>query len=112
MNTFPGWLLGELKRQGISQSDLARLAGISTGSVSDIVSGRRKVGPDLAKAIAVGLKLPVEQVYRAAGILPPEKANDEQVEEILHLSRDLSKEDRRTVIEFIRMLDRLRGNKK
>ena len=109
---FGDWLLEILRERDMSQADLQRAAGLGKGSLSDVVSGRRKVGKDLATAIATALKLPPEQVFRAAGILPPVQNSDEDVEEIVHLAKQLSKEDKQAVIDFISILDRLRGKKK
>lgn len=44
MESFSDWLLNELKQREMSQSDLARLAKIGTGTISNIMSGNRKVG--------------------------------------------------------------------
>src|SRR5688572_12112390 len=84
MNNFGNWLLLELEKRGMSQSDLARAGGVSRAAVSEAISGRRKVGKDLAKGIAKGLDLPEEQVFREAGLLSPRKDIDEDDEEIMH----------------------------
>lgn len=115
MNTtisFSEWLLVVLEERDWSQAKLARVAKISPASISDIISGRRKVGKDLATAIAEALKLPTEQVFRAAGILPPNKKVDEDIEQIVHEVEQLSKQDQAEVLAFIRMLNNLRGKKK
>jgi transcriptional regulator with XRE-family HTH domain len=87
--SFSEWLQKELERKGWNQSDLARAAHLGKGSLSDIISGRRKVGSEVARAIADALKLPPEQVFRAAGILPPEK-EDPWVDEMSHKLGQLS----------------------
>lgn len=56
----------------MSQSELARLAKLGRGTISNIMSGNRQVGQDTISAIARALKLPPETVFRAAGILPPQ----------------------------------------
>jgi len=84
MDTFGEWLIGELKQRDISQSKLARLSGLSEGTISNIISGTRGRGPDSLEAIARALKLPVDFVYRRAGLLPEEPDADPWVDEMTH----------------------------
>ena len=63
-------------------------------------------------AIAKGLKLPPEQVYRAAGLLPPERGIDEEIQQIAYEAGELNKSDQAEVLAFIRMLNNLHGKKK
>jgi transcriptional regulator with XRE-family HTH domain len=81
---FSECLQEQLDKKRWNQSKLASEAHLGKGSLSDIISGRRKVGSEVARAIADALKLPPEQVFRAAGILPPEKDDDPWVEEMSH----------------------------
>jgi transcriptional regulator with XRE-family HTH domain len=73
---FPGWLQAELKRQGMSQADLARESGLSTAAISRIMGGSRGVGAEACNAIAKALNLPPETVFRRAGLLPEETETD------------------------------------
>jgi transcriptional regulator with XRE-family HTH domain len=86
---FSEWLQNALDKKGWKQSDLARAAHLGKGSLSDIVSGRRKVGIDVARSIAEALKIPPEQVLRAAGMLPPEN-EDPWADEMSHKLTQLS----------------------
>jgi transcriptional regulator with XRE-family HTH domain len=88
-NSFSEWLLLTLENKKWSQADLARAAKVSRSAISEVISGRRRVGKDLATSIADALKLPPEQVFREAGILPPEN-NDPWVEEMSHKLGQLS----------------------
>lgn len=91
MDTFSDWLVVTLEEKGWSQADLARQAEVSPAAISDIISGRRNVGKNTAKAIAKALKLPPEQVFREAGILPKGKDdNDPWAEEMSHKLKLLS----------------------
>ena len=65
------------------------------------MSGRRKVGSEVARAIADALKLPPEQVFRAAGILPPERDEDPWVDEMTHKLSQLSPGLRSVAERFI-----------
>lgn len=84
MDNFGTWLLKELEHRKISQSDLSRMSGLSRGTISNLISGARGRGPDSIEAIARALKIPQEQVFRAAGLLPKEDKDDTWVEEMNH----------------------------
>ena len=105
MNTLNKWLLNELEIREWSQADLARRAGVSRAAISDILSGKRNLGRDLAISIAEVLKLPLEDVFRAAGILPPEPAQDNTLYKINHLYHTLKEPSNKTrALEFLEFL--------
>lgn len=62
VNTFSTWLLSMLGDKGWSQAELARRAGVTPTAISDVLSGRRNVGNDLAVSIANALKVPADSV--------------------------------------------------
>lgn len=71
---FPSWLQHELAKREMDQSELARRAKqagypIARNTISRIISGDRDAGPDACIAIAYGLGLPREEVFRARGWL-------------------------------------------
>src|ERR671919_474957 len=108
MNTmFAEWLQDALNERRMSQADLANAAGIGRGSLSDIFSGRRKVGVELATSIAKGLNVKPDIVFRAAGLLPPEAKTNEEIEQIIHEASQLTKADQEEVLAFIRMKNNL-----
>jgi transcriptional regulator with XRE-family HTH domain len=76
MENFSDWLFTQMQEKDWSQSDLARNAGVTRTAISDVLSGRRKPGPDLCSSIAIALELPPEQVFRVAGILPSTTSDD------------------------------------
>ena len=49
--SFTEWLQRVMDERGMKQTDLAKAAGVGTGSISDVLSGRRKVGRKLAAVI-------------------------------------------------------------
>jgi transcriptional regulator with XRE-family HTH domain len=100
LNTFSEWLLLTLENKGWSQADLARAAKVSRSSISEIISGHRQVGRGTATSIANALKLPPEQVFRAAGILPPEN-DDPWADEMAHKLSQLSPGLRSVAERFI-----------
>ena len=107
MESFPDWLLSELRQREMSQSELARLAKIGTGTISNIMSGNRKVGQDTLRAIAHALKLPPETIFRAAGLLPSITPENELINQITHLTSDLPEREQQDILEFVKMRHRL-----
>jgi transcriptional regulator with XRE-family HTH domain len=105
VETFGDWLLNELNKQGWSQNELAKRAGISHGTVSNIINGNKGVGQDSLIAIARALKLPADLVFRKAGLLPPAVDIDEAAEALLHKIMNLPPEKRKQVIDFLNFLE-------
>jgi transcriptional regulator with XRE-family HTH domain len=101
MERFSDWLLNELKSRDMSQSDLARIAGLGRGTISNIMNGTRNVGQDTLTAIARALRLPPETVFRAAGIFPAIHS-DAIVDEITYLASQLPAEDVQDLIDLAR----------
>ncbi len=75
--------------------------------MSRILSGERKPTPETLQAFARALKLPIETIYRAAGLLPPADKIDEKIRNIEHSVAGLSEDDQRDVLEYVRMKVRL-----
>ena len=111
-DTFSNWLQAELDERGMTPAELSRAAGIGKGSLSDIFSGRRKVGTEMATAIADALRLPQEQVFRAAGLLRPKKNATATVEKIVHEVDDMSEEEQKEYLAYIRWANNQRKKKK
>jgi len=84
MDNFGEWLLDVLKKKELSQSDLSRLSGLSRGTISNIVSGTRGRGPESVAAIARALKIPEDDVFRAAGLLNTKSNEDPWVKEMAY----------------------------
>ena len=103
--TFGIWLDNELKQREMSQADLAKKSGITPPQISRIISGARGVGEDAAQKIAMAFKLPPEEIYRIAGILPPEPNQDETLSRISHLYHTLKDKASKTrALEFLEFL--------
>lgn len=66
---FSDWLREEIYKRNMNNAELARLSGVTTAQISRIVAGTRGAGPDACIAIAKGLQLPREEVFRARGWL-------------------------------------------
>lgn len=103
MEKFIPWLLEELDKRGWRPADLAHRAGLSTGSLSNVLSGNRKAGPDICNAIARALNEPPEKVFRLAELLPPlPGSEDELLDEVSEAFIRLSPEKRREVLAYTR----------
>ena len=71
MTKFSDWLVGQIQARDISPAQLSRLMHKKDqGIVSRLLRGERNPSTETIDAIARALKLPAEEVYRAAGILP------------------------------------------
>jgi transcriptional regulator with XRE-family HTH domain len=75
---FVNWLNEELGKRDWSIRELARRSGISHASISQVLNRHRYPGSDFCLAIARGLQLPPEEVFRRAGILPPRAGETER----------------------------------
>lgn len=69
---FIDWLNSTLNEKGWSQAELSKRANISTSMISSVLSGRREPGTNFCNSVAAVLRIPPEDVYRVAGLLPSE----------------------------------------
>jgi transcriptional regulator with XRE-family HTH domain len=112
MTTFSGWLEREMAERRMSPADLARATRKDQGVISRILSGERSPSPNTLSAIAHALRLPVETVLRAAGILPPVEDATELLEQIKADVADCTPEEQAEILAYIRMKRELREKKK
>ena len=89
MDDFGDWLTSEMNKRGFSQAELARRSNVSQSAISLVLSGQRKPGEDLCRAIAHTLGYPPETVFRAAGILPPAKDRTPEIDAVIEAMNDL-----------------------
>ena len=105
VENFIRWLLTELDKKGWQPSDLAKQAKVSKGSVSNVLNGNRKPGPDLCLAIAKALNEPPEKVFRLAGLLPALPTSDgTTIQEAIELLKNLPPEQQQEALSYIRYL--------
>lgn len=102
VNTLTDWLLNELHVRDWTQAELARRAGVSRAAISDIISGKRNMGKDLAQSVSEALKIPIEEIYRAAGLLPPKPEENRIIKQIAHLTHDLPEQEQNDILEFVK----------
>lgn len=105
---FSEWLESVMREQGVSQSELARMSGVTRSAINGILRGARGPGVDLCNGIARALKIPPEEVLRAAGLLPTEQPQDENLYKIEHLYHTLKdKSNRERALQFLQFLSDL-----
>jgi transcriptional regulator with XRE-family HTH domain len=100
---FSTWLFEEMERRHWSQADLARESGLSRGAVGNVLRQERDPGKDFLIAIAKAFHLPVDQVFRTAGIFP-QSQDDEYSKEAAHLVSLLPEDVKKQAIDYIRFL--------
>lgn len=104
MDRLSTWLIETLKERGWSHSELARRSGVSQAAISGTISGDRKAGADFCVKVAGALGEAPEKVLRLAGILPSVSTDDPALDEAVELLKNLSTEQRRLALRFIRTL--------
>lgn len=101
---FVDWLNKRLNDRHWNQSELARVSGLSRGSISHVVNGTRKPGVDFCTAIAEAFKIDAEEVLRAAGLLKDEKKEFERIEKLARRISRLPEEDQEVIDALIERL--------
>lgn len=105
---FPQWLQSKMDEREWGQSDLAHKARINRQVIWGYLNRKRgKPDEDQLKAIAKALEIPVEEIYRAAGILPPEPEPDLLTKAIMYLVRDLENDEKNEILEYVKLRRRI-----
>lgn len=102
MEKFGSWLLKELAKRDMSQSDLARACKITTAQMSRIVSGERNAGIETLTNIAHSFKLPVDFIFEKAGLLPPNSELSPIMRALINLAKGLPDSDLEMVITLLK----------
>lgn len=99
---FAEWLQEELDKRDWRQADLARYGGIATSMLSRVMTGERSPGPDTCVSIARAFRMPPEDVFRKAGLLPLQQNETETQREMRFLFDQLDEQAQATVIAMLR----------
>lgn len=95
----------QLRLRGLSQADFARRGNVSVSMVSQFLKGDRGSGEKIFQATATAFDVPLAEIYRLAGVLPPENGNgksyDAEGEYIASVIRGLTTREREEVLDFI-----------
>lgn len=109
---FQKWLIENLDKRNQRPVDLARLAGLETSAIGNFVNGRRtQPAVETCKAIAKAWNIPVEEVYRAAEILPEVTEPDAITEAILYAMKGLDNKEKQDILEYAKLRSRLAEHK-
>jgi len=100
---FVDFLLDVMEDKEISPADITKRSGLSPSQVSKILNRESPAGQKALDSFARALNLPVDDLYRRAGILPMKPNDDETVSEITHISHALSEENRQDVRDYARL---------
>ena len=103
---FKDWLLLEMGKREWSQADLARYADLNRAVINKLHNGHSATPRHATlEAIARAFKIPVEKVYRVAGLLPEVPENEGVIEEAIHhLSQIQDPKRKSTVLSLIKVL--------
>lgn len=102
---FSEWLQNEMDKRGWSQSDLARYADLNRAVINKLLNGKSHPQPPTLEAISRALKIPLETIYRAAGLLPINNDNDDAMEEAMHIFKSIQSAQRRaTALALLKAL--------
>lgn len=102
---FRDWLQKELNSRGWSQADLARSADLNRAVINKLLSGHTTPSPTTLEGIARAFKVPVESVYRIAGLLPNIPEPESFLEELTYLIRKIRSPQRKaTALLLIKAL--------
>lgn len=102
---FSEWLQAEMDKRGWSQSDLARAADLNRAVINKLLNGKSHPQPTTLEAISKALRIPLETIYRAAGLLPPSADYDDVTQEAVHIFKSIQNTQRRaTAIALLKAL--------
>lgn len=102
---FTEWLQTEMDKRSWSQSDCARASDLNRAVINKLLNGKCTPRPATLIALARGFKIPVEAVYRAAGLLPTGNDSDEELQEVIYIFNSLRSPQRKsTAIMLLKAL--------
>jgi transcriptional regulator with XRE-family HTH domain len=104
MTTLIEFLEAELARRAWRPADLARAANVPDATISHILNGSRRAGPEVCSALARGLDEPPERIFRLAGLLPPLPPAVEEEHEAVRILRGLPSDLRAAAMRILRSL--------
>lgn len=102
---FSEWLQSEMDKRGWSQSDLARYAELNRAVINKLLNGKSHPQPATLEAISRALRIPLETIYRAAGLLPANADSDDAMDEAMHIFKSIQSRKRRaTALALLKAL--------
>ena len=108
MDSFSDWLSAEVESRGWSYKEAGRRGGFASSMFTHIANGDTKPGLDFCQGIARAFDMPLEDVLRLAGILPP-LVEDDSVAALMRRLLSLSGPARQQVIDLLTLALALAG---
>ncbi len=102
MQNFSSWLLEELDQRDMSQSDLARSAGLHRAVIYKVISDASKPTPKTLNAIAHALRIPPEIVFEKAGLLTPSSELSATERTLINLAKGLPNDDLEMIFALLK----------
>lgn len=99
---FSLWLKKQMEDRGMNQAQLARRSKTTTATISRVLNGTRNAGPEICASIADAFGLSPDVVYRAAGLLPEKRGDDNVANEIIDIYKMLNDYNRLELLEYAR----------
>lgn len=101
-NDLSEYLQRALQDKRLSQRAFAKYAGVASSTISRIIQGH-PVDTETLQKIADYLKVPVENLYRLAGLLVDDVQYSETLKLVEHLFAKLPESDQQEVIDIIKL---------
>ena len=101
---FTDWIYREMANRGWTQAQLARRAVLSQPTISMVLNRQKEPGQKFCRGIARAFKLPPEEVFRKAGILPAVPEKTDSAAELVYKFTRLSDDGQELALEFIATL--------
>ncbi len=111
MQNFSSWILEELDKRNMSQSDLARACNITTAQISRIVSGKQNAGKKSLTKFAQAFKLPLDYVFEKAGLLPSNSDLSRTQRTLINFAKGLPDGDLELAIVLLEKLESRKDKK-
>ena len=104
MSRLTDWLSNQLEARGWGYNELARRAGLSSGTVSNVMAERSNPGLEFCVGVAEAFGESPVYLLRMAGLLPAVEGDQEREERVLHVFRELSPDQQEAAIAMLRGL--------
>ncbi len=99
---FWRWFNDEREKRGLSFRAVEKLGGLSHGAISQ--REREELPPtyNICVAIARAFRMPLDEVLRKAGLLPPTPNEDPRLKELIHWFSQLDEEAQEVILDAVR----------
>lgn len=96
------WVINELSKSGWTMNEFARRSKLSSGYVSQVLSGIKKPGPKFYQGMAKAFGVTLESVERleANGSIPKSRENDPVYLELMEIAQVLADDDLQEVKNY------------